>query len=163
MRPSLDRVRDSRRGCDLAPLDLSDPEARLRLRSYVWPDQPRRLAALDAALAVAAGHPPRVERAGAADWLGPVLATRPADAALVVHHSYVWPYLSEAEQGRIASLIAEAGERADARAPLAWLRMEINAARDGMEVLLDLWPHGEWRRLATCHPHGRWVDWQGPS
>ena len=158
----------SRRGCDLAPLDLSDPEARLRLRSYVWPDQPARLAALDAALVVAEAHPPIVDRAGAADWLEKVLPARPSDAALVVHHSYVWPYLPEEEQDRVATLIAEAGARADARAPLAWLRMEQNAARDGMEVLLDLWPdagrsEGARRRLAFCHPHGRWVDWRGPS
>ncbi|MFV0292735.1 MAG: DUF2332 family protein [Paracoccus sp. (in: a-proteobacteria)] len=32
------------------PLDLTDP---LRLRAYIWPDQPRRLAQLDMAMAQA--------------------------------------------------------------------------------------------------------------
>jgi hypothetical protein len=28
-------------------------------------------------------------------------------------------------------------------------------------VTLTLWPGGEPRLLANCHPHGAWVEWLG--
>ncbi len=42
-----------RRGCDASPLDTSTAEGRLTLLSYVWPDQPERIARMEAALDVA--------------------------------------------------------------------------------------------------------------
>jgi hypothetical protein len=55
-----------RRGVDLNPLDpRRDGD---RLLAYVWPDQARRLAQLEAALALAAEDPPEVEPGDAADW-----------------------------------------------------------------------------------------------
>ena len=81
----------ARAGCDANPLNLSDPAERDRLLAYVWPDQPERLANLQAALGVAARHPVTVERADAADW--PTTHLRqdsPAGRARVVLHSIVW-------------------------------------------------------------------------
>jgi hypothetical protein len=34
-------------------------------------------------------------------------------------------------------------------------------SRAEMEVRLTLWPGEETRRLARCHPHGAWVEWEG--
>jgi hypothetical protein len=31
------------RGCDMAPVDLTDPEQALRLKAYVWPDATERM------------------------------------------------------------------------------------------------------------------------
>ncbi len=39
----------SRKGSDIAPVYVKDPADRLRLRSYIWPDQAARLERLDAA------------------------------------------------------------------------------------------------------------------
>ena len=44
-----------RRGCDLSPVDPRDPDDRVRLQSYVWPDQAERHRRLAAAIAVAGG------------------------------------------------------------------------------------------------------------
>ena len=63
----------------------------------------------------------------------------------------------------VGAHLGEAGARATAKAPLAWLRMEPTDDGTGMEVLLTLWPGGATRRLALCQAHGRWIDWQGPS
>ena len=52
-------------GCDLAPIDAATAEGRLRLRSFVWPDQLDRLARLDGALAAAQADPPVVDQADA--------------------------------------------------------------------------------------------------
>src|SRR4249920_2611245 len=42
-----------RRGCDANPIDATTPEGRLTLLSFVWPDQPERIARVEAALEVA--------------------------------------------------------------------------------------------------------------
>ena len=55
-----------RRGCDLDPLDVTSPDDRERLLSYVWPDQGDRLARVEAGIGVAAADPPSLDRAEAA-------------------------------------------------------------------------------------------------
>ncbi|WP_439815345.1 DUF2332 domain-containing protein [Zavarzinia sp. CC-PAN008] len=148
----------SRRGCDLNPLALDTIEGRLRLKSYVWPDQSERLARLDAALRIAAAEPPSVVRAAAGDWLAGELADPVPGSATVVLHTYVWPYIPEVERARISALIEAAGAKATADRPLAWLRFE-EAHQDRMAILLDLWPGPRGLVLGTGHPHGLWVDW----
>ena len=64
-----------RRGVDLNPLDVR--RDRDRLLAYLWPDQAKRLAAAQAALAIAAADPPPVDAGDAADWIEAQLA-RPA-------------------------------------------------------------------------------------
>lgn len=152
----------SRRGCDLAPIDPRDPAARLRLESFVWADQTERFAALRTALEVARADALEVERAGAASWLEHALAERPKDAATVVFHSVVWPYLPAAEQRALRALLERAGKDADAAAPLAWLRMEgVELAH--AELRLRLWPDGAEQLLAHAHYHGSWIEWLAGS
>ena len=43
----------SLKGCDVAPLDLTDPAQALRLRSYIWPEHSFRFDRLDVAIAAA--------------------------------------------------------------------------------------------------------------
>jgi hypothetical protein len=148
-----------RRGCDLNPIDPASPEGRLRLRSYVWPDQIDRLTRLEQALDVAARVPVTVDRAAAADWLEIHLATAHAGVATVVTHSIVMQYLSPAEQERMFATLDDAGSRATRRAPLAWLRME--AAGPTAEIRLTTWPGGRRRVLGTSNYHGPPVDWHG--
>ncbi|CAM5378546.1 hypothetical protein FALB51S_01854 [Frigidibacter albus] len=75
----------ARAGVDLAP---RDPAAdRLRLLSYVWADQPERLARIAAALDAAAALRPDLARADAVDWLEQRLAVpRPGQPAPGVPH-----------------------------------------------------------------------------
>lgn len=150
----------SRRGCDLAPIDVADAEQTRRLEAFVWGDQPRRLAQLRAAIAAARRDPPRLERRPAADWLAEQLAAPAAGVATVVFHSVMWWYLSEAERERVTALVEDAGARARAAAPLAWLRFDLFGA-SCYEVQLRTWPDGGSRTLARACPHGRWVEWVG--
>jgi len=162
--PPLDaelRVR-SRAACDLNPLDLRRPEERLRLRSYIWADQAERLARFDAAAALALANDVRVERADAGAWLEERLARRASDALTVVYHSVFYQYPPRATRERIAAAIESAGRRGPA--PLAWLRLEPEAAlggpRDSTRFFLDVvtWPGGERRLLALTDGHARFVD-----
>ncbi len=148
----------SRAGCDIAPIDLRDRSARLRLESFFWPDQLERLARLRAACGCALRSNVKLERAGAGDWLARELAAAAPRTTTVLFHSVMWMYVPEAERKRIHVLMAEAGARASAEAPLAWLRME-GPNYDYCEVRLRTWPSGEDRLLARCHYHGAWVEW----
>lgn len=150
-----------RAGCDLRPVDLDDPGAETRLLSYVWADQADRLARARAAIALARAAGVRVEAADAGDWLAARLAVPRPGAVHVICHSIMWQYLPGSAQARIEGMIADAGARATAAAPLAWLRLEGDGGQPGAAVTLDLWPGGRTRLLARADFHGRWVDWRG--
>jgi hypothetical protein len=150
----------ARRGCDAAPIDPSSPEGRLRLRSFVWPDQLDRLARLDAALSVVDRvGAPVVDRAGAAAWASAQLADPAPGVATVLTHSIVLQYLDPLERATLVAAIESAGARADDRAPLAWLRLEPGG--DQAELRLTTWPGGHTRVLATSAYHGPPVLWRG--
>src|SRR5690606_24099308 len=107
-----------RRGVDLMPFDLTDPDQRLRLRAYVWHDQPARLARLDRALTL---PPAPVDRGDAADWLRARLET-PRDGTLhLIYHTIAWQYFPAATQAACRAAIEAAGTSTTASAPLAWL------------------------------------------
>ena len=100
-----------RAGCDPAPLDPRQPEARLRLASSVWGDQVDRFGRLRGALAVAGSHHVPVERAGAAQWLTRQLAPHaPAEGCVpVVWHSIVRSYTVPDQWRQVEQLTAQPG------------------------------------------------------
>ncbi len=149
-----------RLGCDLSPVDLTDPDARLRNRSYVWPEETERLRIFDRAVAIAGTETAHVEKADALEWLERQLAVRQKGAATVVYQSVFSPYLSPDQRARLETMITEAGEGASEEASLAWLRFEPWPVGDSFEFFLDLryWPGGETIRLARAHPHAAWVE-----
>jgi hypothetical protein len=149
----------SRAGCDLAPIDTTDPDQCLRLESFVWPDQLDRLERLRAALAVARATPPPVVRARAGEWVTGQLAALPRGEATVLFHSVIWWYLPKPEREQMTRDVEAAGARATPDGPLAWLRME-GAITSEAELRLTVWPGGEDRLLARVHWHGRFVRWQ---
>lgn len=152
-----------RAACDLNPLDINDPAQLLRLRSYIWPDQPDRLARFDGAVALAQQAQVKVERADAATWLKQKLNERARDAATIVYHSIFLQYPPREARAAIVGAIQEAGEAATKDAPLAWVRLEPEALTDGvrdsvrMVVDLTTWPGGERRVLAYTDGHVRAV------
>lgn len=160
--PDLTPEIAARAASDIAPLDPGEPQARARLAAYVWPDQPARLARLEAALDLAARLPWRVARADAGDWLAGRLARPPAaGAGRVVMHSVVRQYLPPATAAAMDAALARAGADATPQAPLAWLRLEPGGDNPGAALSLTQWPGGETRELARSDFHGRWTAWTG--
>ncbi len=145
-----------RRGCDLAPIDPTDPDGRLSLLAYVWPDQRVRITRLRAALDIAAGLPVSIDTEGAAAWVKRVLSDRSPGQATVLYHSIVMQYLSESEQVAFRQHVSAAGKEATDDAPLIWLRME--PAGKWADVRLTTWPGGFERHLARAGYHGSPVD-----
>jgi hypothetical protein len=66
-------------------------------------------------------------------------------------------YLSDEERDALVQNIEEAGRRATADAPLAWLRMEP-ATQERADLHLTTWPGGETRHLARVGYHGTPVE-----
>ncbi|HYI49497.1 MAG TPA: DUF2332 family protein [Allosphingosinicella sp.] len=146
-----------RAGVDLSPPRL--PRDAARLPAYLWPDQPGRLARLEAALAIAARSPARVDKADAADWIEANLAIAPEPGVTrAVMHSVAFQYFGATAQARVARHIEAAGAKADKGAPLAWLRFEKEPDADRYALRLRAWPGGE-ELLAWTHPHGSKVTW----
>ncbi len=152
-----------RAGCDLAPIELGQPEARLRLRGYVWADQPERLRRIDGAIALARAAEVVVERADAVSWVAKRLGAPAPGRATVLCHSIMWQYMPAASQAALRATIERAGAAATVEAPLAWLRFEPSGSVVGPELRLTSWPGARDRRLATAHPHGAAVSWEDAS
>ncbi|MCV6591367.1 MAG: DUF2332 family protein [Silicimonas sp.] len=142
----------SRTGVDLAPIDPADPDARLRLLSYLWPDQPHRRSLTEAGFAQAARRPVRIAKGDAGDWLAAALSARATDHLRVVMHSVAWQYFLPAT--------AETARRAMAHAatPLVELAMEADGGK-GTAVTLTHWPEGRTEPLGRADFHGRWIAW----
>lgn len=156
--PKIDTIVTERAGCDRTPIDIRSNEEVLRLRAYIWPDQPDRQARLDQALAHARSSPIRIDCAEAAEWTSSRLAKRRVGVATVLFHSIVWQYIGKDSQERLERTIEDAGQRADTKAPFAWLRMEPEN-RKAAGLRLTLWPGGETMFLADVDYHGRWIHW----
>ena len=151
-----------RLACDQHPLDLSDPETRLRLKSYIWADQPERLSRFDAAVDLAVAHDTKVEKADAAKWLDRELDTLPDGQLTVVCHSVFLQYPPRETRAHITHRIERAGEAATKTSPLAWLRYEPEALwtkSKSPKMLLDLriWPGNLHIKLAQSDGHVRLV------
>lgn len=156
-------------GCDVAPIDLTDAAAALRLRSYVWAENATRLARIDAAVALAQQCKPRVTQCDAGDFVAARLAApQAAGVTRVFYHSIVWQYIPAATRQRIEGLIEQAGmEQAGGAAtperPLAWVMVETNRQTFRHEIRVRFWTGGaqaaEWALLGQAHAHGAWVEW----
>lgn len=148
-------------GCDVAPVDLTDAAAAMRVKSYVWPDAPQRLARMDAAIQLAREKAPDLVAADAADWVSARLA-RPQAAGVtrVIQHSIVWQYLGDARRSAITAMIERAGAAATAERPLAWMMLETNRTTFLHELTMRCWPgDGAPVVLGHAHAHGAWVEW----
>lgn len=148
----------SRRGCDVAPIDLRDPAARTRLLGFVWPEQLDRIERLRAAQAIVAADPPPIDAESAGSWVAREIRPVPGETTLL-YHSVMWWYVPAEEREAIADSVERAAAAATPDAPIAWLRMEAVRAEEA-EVRLRSWPGGEDLHLATAHPHGAWVRWR---
>lgn len=145
-----------RAGIDLEPLDVNNDEDMSWLSCLLWPGETGRAERLEATIAVARKCPPVVHRGDLLDDLARVAAQAPTNATLVVYHSAVLAYVSEAKRRAFADAVHDLGA--------VWLSNEgdrvlrcigvdhgapgcMLLVRDGHEV------------LARADPHGTWLEW----
>ena len=153
------------KGCDVAPVDLTDPAQALRLTAYVWPEHTVRFERIEAAVQAAKERAPDLVQMNAADFVETELAAaQPAGVTRVLMHSIVWQYVPKDQQERVTKAMEVAGARATAERPLAWIALEANRETHRHEMVVRFWPGGEGGvQLAEAHPHGAWVEWMAPD
>lgn len=153
----------STKGCDVAPVDLTDPEQALRLRAYIWPEHTVRFERIDAAIAEAGKSPPDLVHLNAADFIEAELAKpQAAGTTRMLMHSIVWQYVPADQQDRITAAMEAAGALATAEQPLAWVSLEANRVLHIHEMTVRFWPGGAEPVVVTrAHPHGAWIGWGG--
>ncbi len=151
----------SARGCDVAPVDLTDPAQALRLKAYIWPEHTVRFERMESAIRETGKSHPDLVRMNAADFIEAELA-RPQEPGTtrVLMHSIVWQYVPPDEQARVTAAMEAAGAKATADRPLAWIALEANRVLHIHEMTVRCWPGGaEPETLARAHPHGAWIAW----
>ncbi|HVD81634.1 MAG TPA: DUF2332 family protein, partial [Propionibacteriaceae bacterium] len=147
----------SRAGCDLHPVDATTADGRLLLTSFVWPFDLDRHQRLSLALAIAAVHPVRIDRAPASRWLRYALTDEP-DGLPVVWHSITQMYWPSDEVTAVEGILSCYG----AQHRLGEVSLEFNphSPRGAKpELRTRLWDAGSDRpirehRLGTAHDHG---------
>ncbi|WP_120716255.1 DUF2332 domain-containing protein [Tsuneonella amylolytica] len=149
------------KGCDIAPVDLTDPAQALRLKAYIWPEHTVRFERLEAAIAAAHVQPPKIGAQNAAEFIETELA-RPqaAETTRVLMHSIVWQYVPADQQDRVTAAMEAAGARATPDKPLAWIAVEADRTVHRHGTKVRYWPGGEEAiQLTWSHPHGADIDW----
>ena len=152
----------STKGCDVAPVDLTDPAQALRLKAYIWPEHKVRFERMAAAIVEAGRSAPDLVRMNAADFVEAELAkSQEAGTTRVLMHSIVWQYVPADQQARVTAAMEAAGARATPERPLAWFALEANRVLHLHELVVRFWPGGgEPVMLARAHAHGASIDWQ---
>jgi hypothetical protein len=150
-------------GIDREPVDVRDDDAVAWLRACVWADQQDRINRFDQAVAVARPEPPRIIAGDVLDVLSDVVAEAPADAHLVLLHTWVVAYFPRDARRRFVDLIDSIGSRRD----LSWLSAEAPTVVEPLQlpptpttfIGVITYAAGERRAevLAECHPHGAWL------
>ena len=142
-------------GLELNPVDLSNADDRDWLRALIWPDQGARLKRMDSAIELFMRHRP-VIRAGDALALLPdaLAAVARGHVACVYHTIAVYQFSHDMKQA-LEDILTVAG----LRQPLWRLSFEY----DGQLYILSAIRYEDGARhetrLASCHPHGTWLEW----
>lgn len=150
-----------RRGIDVSPIDITDEEDVRWLEACVWPDDGERASRLAAALDAARLEPPVVERGDAVERTADVVSQAPAGTTIVVFHSALVPYLTDAARRDFEQLVRDlpvtwvSNEGAGVVSSLTGPRVDVAAER-GAFVLAE----GA-TVLAMSDPHGAWLEWIG--
>jgi hypothetical protein len=159
-------VIDARCGCDLNPHHVPNPDHRMRLLGYIWPDQTERLARVEAAVEIALDAPAHLDKADAADWVEKLITPSPENGTCrVLFHSIAYQYFPRDAKQRITAHMEAIGAAASPDTPLAWLAFE-QLEDHGACLTLRLWRgaegDGELRVLAKANnAHVQEVEWLG--
>jgi hypothetical protein len=172
----------ARVGIGLDPLDVTDADDARWLRACLPPDQPERVARLDAEMALAATAPPLMLRGNAVEVLPDAFARVPADALPVVITTWSLSSFSRERRLRFLRHLEEAAaqpETGDAAAGrvVAWVSVEGVGVAPSIPTLGDRPASGHsivglaifsrpaprTEAVGRCWSQGRWLSWLAES
>lgn len=144
-------------GLELNPVDLANADDRDWLRALIWPNQVARLERLDRAIELFAAHQPLIKAGDALTLLPDALAAIPSTETPCVYHTIAIYQFSRAMRQALDDILTVAG----LRRPVWRLSFEY----DGELYILSAIRYADGTRqetrLASCHPHGTWLEWLG--
>jgi hypothetical protein len=159
----------ARVGIDLDPVDVTDADEARWLRACLWPDQPERLARLEAEIALLAADPPLLMQGDAVEVLPDVFAEVPADALPVLTTTWTLSQLPLESRLRFLHALGEAA----AGRTVAWVSAEGVGVAPGIPTLGDRRAFGhsiiglavfdrsalQAEAIGRCWSQGRWLEW----
>ena len=146
-----------RKGIDLHPVAVTDPDAVRWLRALLWPEQLDRIRRFEAAIEIARSSPPTLVAGNAIDSLSGVADSVPPDAALIVFHSLVLNQFSSEGRDEFEEVISglsmtrrvhRIGIDMLARDEAPPIRHTVYSAGRASEEV-----------LGSVHHHGDWLEW----
>ncbi|MEM1335336.1 MAG: DUF2332 domain-containing protein, partial [Actinomycetota bacterium] len=159
----------ARCGIDRTPIDVTDPNEARWLEACVWPDQRDRFERLVAAIELAREHPPELLAGDAVASTVPALERMMVRGHPVVTNTWVLNSFTGEDRQAYAAALDGFGADHD----LSWIYAESPAQTPDLdhgvptdqhitEMTLVRWRSGvrQVDHLATCHPHGYWIDWR---
>jgi hypothetical protein len=163
----------ARIGVDRDPLDVTDADDARWLRACVSPDQPERVARLEAAMAVTTTAPALMVKGDPVEMLPDALTRVPADALPVVITT--WALSRFARESRLRFL--QSLDEGAAGRPVAWLSVEGVGVAPAIPTLGDRRAFGHStiglamfhrsalcaEAIGRCWSQGRWLAWLAAS
>jgi hypothetical protein len=163
----------TRIGIDLDPVDVTDADEARWLRACLGPDQPERVARLEAAMALAATAPPLLLQGDAVEVLPQAFARVPEGALPVVITTWAlshfasekrlrfWRCLEEAAAGRSVAWVSAEGVGVAPAIPTLGDRRASGHSIIGLAVSDGSALRAE--AIGRCWVRGRWVEWLADS
>lgn len=148
-----------RAGLDLRPVDINDADQTRWLEALIWPGEEYRVPQLHAALALARRDQPRIVRGDLRTDVPALAAQAPSHATLVIFHTAVLGYITDAEQrDEFAHTVADIGA--------VWIANEGPEITPGItDETIAACPAGAFLLCvdsdptAWTDPHGAWINW----
>jgi hypothetical protein len=163
----------ARVGVDLDPVDVTDADDARWLRACLWPDQPERVARLEAEMALAATAPPLLLQGDAVEVVPDAFARVPADALPVVTTTWALSHfplesrlrflhrLDEAAAGRAVAWVSAEGVGVAPTIPTLGDRRASGHSIIGLAVFDRSALRAE--AIGRCWSQGRLLAWLADS
>ena len=140
-----------RKGMDLHPVDLHDPDELLWLRACIWPEHRDRDELLQAAAGVWQRDPPEVTSGDAIEDLARLVEEVPEDSSLCIFHSEVFRQQPQDVHDQFNRVVAELGKSRDL--------FRLSAEHPSLELMTFEGGRMTTEHLAILETHGREFEW----
>jgi hypothetical protein len=146
-----------RLGLDLHPLDVRNADDLLWMRALIYPEQHKRVALLERAVALLMADPPALWEGDALETLPTALAATPSDAVVCVYHSFTLQQFSNESIDRVTAMLAEAaGKRERYQLSIEGYRPEDRFPCLRIATYSEAKPVEQ--MYAYCPVHWRWLE-----
>ena len=145
-----------RRGIDLHPVNVDDPDQARWLQALIWPDQPERFRLQQAAIEEFRRSPVPLIRGDALEILPAEIANAPSDARLCIVHCHTLNQFSREGRNHFAEILRAANEKRMIHETSAeWIETPTT------ELRLTNYQFGRANDTlyARVDHHGRWAEW----